>query len=210
MAAGMGILYAAFACLLLAWPTERARRLADFGQGSLPAAAAALIGWVASGLAVLLPPLGAGFLGLSFAPELIEVWRWVGIAALFWLASSGKLVPSLAYRPYAANDNAPVRGSIRIIGNLAARGYSWRMALVMASLMPQFLDVRKEATAQIIFAALVYCGVMLLSAALYGLFPRRAHALLNLIPERRKALKSGLNGFRHHGQTRVSYRRIAA
>ena len=210
MSAGMGILYALFACLLLAWPTERARRLTDFGQGSLPAASAALIGWIVSGLAVLLPPLAAGFIGLTFAPEIVEIWRWIGIGALFWLTSSGKLVPSLAYRPYAANDNQPVKGNLRIIANLSARGYSWRMGLIMASLLPQFLDHTRPALQQILFAALIYLGITLLSAAFYGLFPRRAHALLNLLPERRKALKSGLNGYRQHGQTRISYRRIAA
>lgn len=210
MSAGMGILYALFTCLLLAWPTERARRLTDFGQGSLPAASAALVGWILSGLAVLLPPLAVGFLGLTLAPELIDIWRWLGIGALFWLTSSGKLVPSLAYRPYAANDNQPVKGNIRIIANLSARGYSWRMALIMASLLPQFLDHGRPALSQILFAALIYLGITLLSAAFYGLFPRRAHAVLNLLPERRKALKSGLNGYRQHGQTRISYRRIAA
>jgi threonine/homoserine/homoserine lactone efflux protein len=206
----MGIVYALFASLLLAWPSERARRLTDFGQGGLSAAAAALAGWILSGMAVLLPPLAAAYLALHLAPDFVEVWSWIGIAALFWLASTGKLAPSLAFRPFAANDNAPVRGNLRILSNLAARGYSWRIALVMASLMPQFLDTERPAEPQILFALLIYMAVMLLSAAFYGLFPQRAHLLLNLIPERRKALKSGLNGYRQHGQTRISYRRIAA
>lgn len=210
MSAGLGLVYLLFACILLAWPTERARRLTDFGQASLTASAAAVLGWVVSGLCVLLPPLVLGFTVLTFLPEALEIWRWVGIAALFWLTSSGKLVPSLAYRPFAANDNASVKGGIRIVANLSLCGYSWRMASIMASLLPQFLSDGRPIDAQILFIALVYAGVLLFSAAFYGLFPRRAHTLLNLIPERRKALKSGLNAHRRHGQTRISYRRIAA
>lgn len=210
MSAGMGILYMLFACLLLAWPTERARRLTDFGHGSIAAAAAALVGWMVSGVCVLLPPLMLGLAALTSAPEALEIWRWAGIAALFWLTTSGKLVPSLSYRPVAANDNAPVKGNMRIVANLSARGYSWRMASIMASLLPQFLSGGRPIDAQILFIAFIYMGMLLLSAAFYGLFPRRAHALLNLIPKRRKALKSRLNAYRRHGQTRISYRRIAA
>lgn len=210
MTAGMGLLYSLFASLLLVWPSERARRLVDFGPAHLGSATAALVGWTLSSLALIVVPLAAAFAVMTFYPDALVAWRWAGIGVMFWLATAGKLAPSVAYRPYAANDNQPVKGIFRVALDTALQGYSWRLGLIMASVLPQFLDSDRAPLPQILFAVLLFAGLTLLAAAFYGLFPKKAHAFLNVIPERRKAMKTGLNGYRQHGQTRISYRRKAA
>lgn len=210
MSAGMGILFSLFASLVLAWPSGRARRLTDFGTARTGTVVAALAGWVFSGLLLILPPLAAAYLLMRFYPEGLMIWRWVGLGALFWLATSGKLTPSVPFRPSAANDNSPVRGLYRTMRSMVIKGYSFRLALVVAAPLPQFFDEGRAAEPQILFAALLFSGLLLLAAAYYALFPHHANAFLNVIPERRKALKTGLNAYRQHGQTRISYRRKAA
>nr|WP_316655021.1 hypothetical protein [uncultured Gellertiella sp.] len=210
MTTGMGIFFALFACLVLAWPSDRARRLSDFGLGGPFAIAAALVGWVLSSLALMALPLLAAWLVMKLVPDGLFVWRWAGIAVLFWLATSGKLTPALAYRPMAANDNAAVKGFLRTILHMTVQGYNVRLALVVAALAPQFLDSDAAAEPQILFAGLLFSAFSLLSATYFGLFPLNAHRFLNVLPARRKALKTGMNAFHQHGQTRISYRRQAA
>ena len=210
MTAATGLLYALFAGIVLAWPSDRARLLSDFSHGSLVSAAAALSGWVLSSLALAALPLLAAFGLMTLSPGLVMLWRWAGLATVFWLATAGQLAPSLAYRPLAANDNMAVTGVWRVVARSFVKGYSWQMAVLVAAIMPQFIESTAPAAPQILFAAAVFAALTLLSAAFYGLFPARSHAFLNLIPERRKALKTALTGQHQHGQTRISYRRKAA
>ncbi|MBB4063534.1 hypothetical protein [Gellertiella hungarica] len=210
MTAATGLMLSLFALLVLGWPSERARQLTEFARTDLGTAAAALFGWIASSIALAALPLAAAFGIMNVSPGLIILWRWGGLAVLFWLATAGALAPSLAYRPMAANDNLPVRGALRIAVESAFRGYDWKTALLVAAVVPQFIDPDRAIMPQFLIAGAVFTGVTLLSAVFFGLFPARAHAFLNLLPARRKALKTSMGALHQHGQTRISYRRKAA
>lgn len=210
MSAATAVMLSLFALLVTGWPGERARQLTAFSRGDLASASAALAGWVLSSLALVGLPLAAAFGFLSLSPGLLILWRWAGLAVLFWLATAGALAPSLAYRPLAANDNYPVRGALRVARIAALRGFDWKIALLVAAVLPQFIDADRGPVPQLVIAGAIFAAASLLAAAFFGLLPARAHAFLNLIPERRKALKSSMGALHQHGQTRISYRRKAA
>lgn len=210
MTATTAVMLSLFAVLVLAWPGERARQLTAFSRGDVSSAAAALFGWVLSSLTLAALPLAAAFGLLTVSPGMVILWRWAGLAVLFWLATAGALAPSLAYRPLAANDNLPVRGALRVARETALRGFDAKVALMVAAVLPQFIDTDRGPLPQLLIAGAVFAGVTLLAAVFFALFPTRAHAFLNLIPERRKALKSSMGALHQHGQTRISYRRKAA
>ncbi len=210
MTAATAVMLSLFALLVLAWPGERARQLTAFSRADLASAGAALFGWILSSLALAALPLAAAFGLLILSPGMVILWRWAGLAVLFWLATAGALAPSLAYRPLAANDNLPVRGVFRVVRETALRGFDAKIGLLVAAVLPQFIDTDRGPLPQLIIAAAIFAGISLLSAAFFALLPARAHAFLNLIPERRKALKSSMGALHQHGQTRISYRRKAA
>lgn len=210
MTATTAVMLSLFAILVLAWPGERARQLTAFSRGDFTSAASALFGWVVSSLIMAALPLGIAFGLLSHSPGIVILWRWAGLAVLFWLATAGALAPTLAYRPLAANDNLPVRGALKVVRETALRSFDVKVALMVAAILPQFIDTDRGPLPQLVIAGAIFTGVTLLAAAFFGLFPGRAHAFLNLIPERRKALKSSMGALHQHGQTRISYRRKAA
>lgn len=210
MSAGMGLMFFLFAGLLFGWPSERARRLAALRAGRYSVAFAAVLGWVLSGLAIAAPPLAVAYGLMIYFPIGLLVWRWAGVIALFWLATAGALSPSFAYRPYAANDNHPRGGLHACFAAMSLKGYSWRLGLMVAALLPQFFDAEFAPEPQILFASGIFTALTLAAAAFYGLFPERAHEIMNALPERHKALKTGFASLHQHGQTRVHYGRKAA
>lgn len=210
MTAATAVMLSLFALLVLAWPGERARQLTAFGRGDLVSATAAIAGWILSSLAIAALPLLTAFGLLNLSPGMVILWRWAGLAVLFWLATAGALSPSIAYRPLAANDNFPVKGAFRVIRETALRSFDGKVALLVAAVLPQFIDSDGGPLPQLLIAGAIFAGITLVSAAFFALLPARAHAFLNLIPERRKALKSSMGSLHQHGQTRISYRRKAA
>lgn len=210
MTAATAVMLSLFALVVLAWPGERARQLTAFGRGDIASATAALAGWIVSSLAIAALPLIAAFGLLDASPGVVVLWRWAGLAILFWLATAGALAPSIAYRPLAANDNFPVRGAFRVIRETAIRSFDGKTALLVAAVLPQFIDADRGPLPQLVIAGAIFTGITLVAAAFFALLPARAHAFLNLIPERRKALKSSMGALHQHGQTRISYRRKAA
>ena len=210
MTAATAVMFTLFAVLVVGWPGERARQLTSYSRGDLLSAAAALIGWILSTLALAGLPLAVAFGLLHVSPGMLVFWRWAGLAVLFWLATAGALAPSLAYHPLAANDNLPVRGTLKVVRETAIRSFDMKIALLVAAILPQFIDTERGPLPQIFIAGSIFAAGTLLAAAFFGLLPTRAHAFLNLIPERRKALKSSMGALHQHGQTRISYRRKAA